>query len=216
MDQLRIRFGSYAQVWEPSTQTNSMNIRQRGAIALGPLITSSTSYMFLALDTGKIINHAQFTEIPMTESVINCVNQLGLSEPAMLTWTNCHREDIGNGPLWDAMPTSQNASNPSTVEESTEEDDKDVSVAEEDQENPTTELNDVDNITGVDDTHDVYKEWNKVVLEVGDVDNQIDDDVQVVTKLTLGGVTTPWDQPLQVIPTVTDTAKVKVSPTDTG
>ena len=114
------------------------------------------------------------------------------------------------------MPTSQNAINPSTVEESTEEDDKDVSIAEEDRENPTTELDVVNNITGVDDTHDVYKEWNKVVPEVGDVDNQIDDDVQVVTKSTLGGVTTKWDQPLQVNPTVTDTAKVKVSPTDTG
>ena len=66
------------------------------------------------------------------------------------------------------------------------------------------------------DTHDRYKEWNKVVLEVGDVDNQINDDVQVVTKSTSGGVTTKWDQPLQVNPTVMDTAKVKVSPTDTG
>ena len=88
------------------------------------------------------------------------------------------------------MPTSQNASSPSTVEESTEEDYKDVSVAEEDWENPTTEINVVDNITGVDDTHDVYKEWNEVVPEVGDVDDQINDDVQVVTELTLGGVTT--------------------------
>jgi hypothetical protein len=60
----------------------------------------------------------------------------------------------------------------------------------------------------VDDTHDVYKEWNEVVPEVGDVDNLIDDDVQVVTKSTLGGVTTNWDQPLQVNPTVTDTANV--------
>ena len=85
MDQLRIRFGSYVQVWEPSTQTNSMKMRQRGAIVLGPLTTLTTSYLFMALDTGKIINRSQFTEIPMTESVINRVNQLGLSEPAMLT-----------------------------------------------------------------------------------------------------------------------------------
>ncbi len=97
-----------------------------------------------------------------------------------------------------------------------EEDDKEVSVAEEDQENPTTEQNVVGNITGVDNTHDVYKEWNEVVPEVGDVNSQINDDVQVLTKSTLGGVTTKWDQPLQVNPTVTDTAKVKVSPTDTG
>ena len=59
MDQLRIRFGSYVQVWEPSTQTNSMNMRRRGAIALGPSTTSTTSYLFLELDTGKIINQAR-------------------------------------------------------------------------------------------------------------------------------------------------------------
>ena len=53
----------------------------------------------------------------MTESVINHVNQLGLSEPAMLTWTNRHGENIGDGPLWDKMPTIRNASNTSTVEE---------------------------------------------------------------------------------------------------
>ena len=59
----------------------------------------------------------------MTESVILRVNQLGLWEPVMLKWTNCRGENIGDGPLWDAMPTSQNASNTSTVEELTEEDD---------------------------------------------------------------------------------------------
>jgi hypothetical protein len=173
----------------------------------------------MALDTGKIINRAQFTEIPMTESVINRVSQLGLSEPAMLTWTNCHGENIGDGSLWDAMPTSQNASNTSTVEELTEEDDKEVSVAEGDQEDPTTELDVVNNIAGVDDVHndDVYKQWDKVVPDVGDVNGHINDKVQVVAELTSGGVRTKWYQPLQVRPTVaTATAEVKVSPTDTG
>jgi len=71
----------------------------------------------------------------------------------------------------------------------------------------------------VDDVHndDVYKQWDKVVPDVGDVNNYIDDKVQVVTESALGGVTTKWDQPLQVSPTVaTATAEVKVSPTDTG
>ena len=95
MDQLRIRFGSYIQVCEPSTQTNSMNMRRRGAIALGPSPVSTTSYLFLALDTGKIINRAQFTEIPMTASVIARVNELGSGEPELLMWTNRRGENIG-------------------------------------------------------------------------------------------------------------------------
>ena len=135
MDHLQIRFGLYTQVWEPSTQTNSMNMWQRGAIALGlsPMLT--TSCLFLALDTCKIINHAQFTEIPMTASVIARVNQLGSGKPAMLTWTNRCSEIIGNGPLWDTTATSSNdASVTSAVAGATEEDDDDdvVGVAEED------------------------------------------------------------------------------------
>ena len=42
MDQLKIRFGLYGQVWEPSTQTNSMKPQRRGVIALGPLPTLTT------------------------------------------------------------------------------------------------------------------------------------------------------------------------------
>ena len=167
-------------------------MRQRGAIALALSTTLMTSYMFLALDTSKIINRAQFMEIPMTESVINPVNQLGLLEPAMLTWTNCRGENIRNGPLWDSMPTSQNASITSTVAGATEEDDKEVSVTEEDREDPTTELNVDNNIAGVDDVHnnDVYEQWDKVVPEDGDVNNHISDDVQMLMESTLGGVTT--------------------------
>ena len=99
----------------------------------------------------------------------------------MLTWTKCRGENIGDGPLWDAMPTSQNASISSTVAEATKEDDGDVTVAEVDQEDQTT-LDVVNNITGVDDIHDVYEQWDEVVQNDGDVIDHIDDDVQVVTE----------------------------------
>ena len=79
------------------------------------------------------------------------------------------------------------------------------------------DVNVADNIAGVDlDTQDVYKVWNKDVPDddVRHVD-RINDDVEVATKLALGGVTTTkWDQPLKVIPEVT--AGAKVPPTGTG
>ena len=132
MDQLRISFGSYVQVWESSTQTNSISMRQRRAIALGPSPKSTTSYLFLALDTGKIINRAQFTEIPMTASVIARVNQLGSGEPEMLTWTNRRGENIGDGPLWDTTETSNDdASITSDVAGATKDDDDNVVVVSE-------------------------------------------------------------------------------------
>ncbi len=125
MDMLRIRFGSYVQVWEPSTQTNSLKMRRRATIALGPLQTSTTSYLFMALDTGKIINRAQFTEIPMTESVIARVNKLGSGEPELLTWTNRRGEIIGDGPTWDTAEanTKNNVGDTSEVAGATEDDD---------------------------------------------------------------------------------------------
>ena len=80
----------------------------------------------MALDTGKIIIRSQFTEIPITEGVIARVNQLGSDKPTILTWKNRHGNDIGDGPLWDAMPTSRHASITSTVAEATEESDDEV------------------------------------------------------------------------------------------
>ncbi len=66
------------------------------------------------------------------------------------------------------------------------------------------------------DTQETYEVWNEEVPEynVGDVD-QINDDVKVTEKSASGGVTTTrWDQPLKVIPAVTN--ENKVLPTGTG
>ena len=130
----------------------------------------------MALDTGKIINRAQFTEIPMTASVIACVNELGSGEPELLTWTNRHGENIGDGPSWDTTEASNDESiMTSDVAGATKDDDDDVVVvAEEDRGTmPTTNVDVADNIAGVDHgTQEVYKVWNEEVPEydVGDVD----------------------------------------------
>ena len=73
---------------------------------VGPSPTLTTSYLFLALDTGMIINRAQFTEIPMTAGVIARVIELGSGEPELLTWVNRRGENIGDGPSWSTMETS--------------------------------------------------------------------------------------------------------------
>ncbi len=167
MDQLRIRYGSYIQVWEPSAQTNSLKMRRCRAIALGPLQMSTTSYLFLELDTGMIINCAQFMEIPMTAAVIARVNELGSGEPELLTWTNLRGETIGDGPSWDTTETrNDKASITSANAGATEEDDDDDVVGAEEDSGamPTTDVDVVDNIAGVDmrtDTQDTYKVWNE-------------------------------------------------------
>ena len=78
---------------------------------------------------------------------------------------------------------------------------------------PTTDVDVVDNIEGVDHAQEVYKVVNEDVPV--DVDNQINNDFKVTEKSALGGVTTAkWDQPLKVIPKVA--VATKVSPTGTG
>ena len=77
---------------------------------------------------------------------------------------------------------------------------------------PTTDVDVVKNIEGVDNTQEVYKVWNEdVPVDV----NNLRLDFKVTEKSALGGVTTTkWDQPLKVIPKVA--AATKVSPTGTG
>ena len=121
--------------------------------------------------------------------------------------------------MWDTTEASKdNASITSAVAGVTKDDDDDVVVvAEEDRVTmPTTDVDVVDNIAGVDmGTQDVYKVWNKEVPDnVGDVD-RINDDVKVTEKSAPGGVTTTkWDQPLKVVPEVAEA--MKVPPTGTG
>ena len=98
-------------------------------------------------------------------------------------------------------------------------DEGDITNAEADLEDQTTVLDVANNITGVDDTQDVYEQWDKVVqdTEGGDVIDHIvnQDEVPVVAELNPGGVTSNWDQTPGVSPTVpTAVVEVKVSPTD--
>ena len=124
--------------------------------------------------------------------------------------------------MWDTAETSNDeASITSDVAGATKDDDDNVVVvAEEDRGTmPTTDVDVVDNIAGVDmrmDMQDVYEVWNKEVPvnDVGDVD-WINNDVEVTKESASGGVTTTdWDQPLKVIPAGTKASKV--SPTGTG
>ena len=151
----------------------------------------------------------------MTESVITRVNQLASTEPIMLTWTNGHVDNIGIGPLWGAMPISRHANISSTAAEAMDEDDRNVTNAESDLEDQTTVLDVADNITGVDDTQDVYEQWDKVVqdTEGGDVIDHIvnQDEVPVVAELNPGGVMSNWDQTpgvSQTVPTALGEVKV--------
>ncbi len=144
-----------------------------------------------------------------------------------MTWTNRRGEVIGDGPTWDTAGanTNNDVGDTSEVAGAMEDDDDNEDnvtvVAEEDRgDDLTTEIDVVDDIAGVDDRRmdapDTYEVWNKEVPEYGvGNEHQINNDVEVTDKSTLGGVQTKsWDRPLRAIPEVT--AAPKVQPTSTG
>jgi len=95
-------FGSYCEVREDQDITNTMAPRTIWAICLGPTGNAQGSYKFLSLATGKKLIRRSFTEMPVTESVINRVAQIAAqnTSPAGLSFRNRHGEeyewDIGD------------------------------------------------------------------------------------------------------------------------
>ena len=56
--------------------TNSMKERTIGCVYLSPLPNQQPGFRFLNLRTGKIITRQKFYEIPITQAVINRVEEL--------------------------------------------------------------------------------------------------------------------------------------------
>ena len=187
MQQFRLLFGTYVQLKEPSTQSNSMQPRTRGAIALGTRGNSNDGPIFMALDTGKIIRRTHWTVHPVTDLVRRRVEELGSDEPRLLmTWFDRHGRKIGDGGmLWDSVQANA-ASDRNTrpvsddIEESPESDLDDDADA--DFENQSTQLDvDKEDITGVDphdeDVEESLDEYNQD-FEDGDVNEQAIDEIQ--------------------------------------
>ena len=72
----RAPFGSYCEVHEENTPTNSTKSRGLPAICLGSTGNIQGSYSFLNLSMGLVLKRRQFTELPAPESVIKRVTTL--------------------------------------------------------------------------------------------------------------------------------------------
>jgi KUP system potassium uptake protein len=74
---LKITFGSYAQVYESTT--NTTKARSIGAIALKPS-NERGGYYFMSLSTGKRLHCYQWTELPVPDYVIDRVEDMAAQE----------------------------------------------------------------------------------------------------------------------------------------
>jgi Reverse transcriptase (RNA-dependent DNA polymerase) len=77
---LKLEFGSYVQIFEDNTPTNTMKERNTGAIVLSHTGNVQGDYFFMSLETGRRISRHAWTLIPMPQMVIEQVEQMALLE----------------------------------------------------------------------------------------------------------------------------------------
>jgi hypothetical protein len=77
---MKIEFGSYAQVFESNEPTNTVKARTTGAIALTPTGNTQGGYNFLSLATGRKLSRQQWDMLPMPDRVIAAVELMAAAE----------------------------------------------------------------------------------------------------------------------------------------
>ncbi len=74
-------FGLYCEV-HVAEITNTMDPKTKWVICLGPTGNLQGSYKFLSFATGMKVTQRKFTEMPITESVIDQVKKMAVKDGA--------------------------------------------------------------------------------------------------------------------------------------
>ena len=87
-------FGTYCQIHEEDGLRKSMAARMQGANSLEPSGNTQGGQKFLTLNTGRVVTRQSWDILPMPSNVIAHVNQLGNSQPTVLSFHNHTGNDI--------------------------------------------------------------------------------------------------------------------------
>jgi hypothetical protein len=90
----KLTYGEYVQVSEHNNITNDMNPRTIGAIALGQENNIHGSYKFLSLVSWKIIRRTEWKCLPMSNNVIELLNDYALSERELIVSESEYEESV--------------------------------------------------------------------------------------------------------------------------
>ncbi|KAI2502818.1 Reverse transcriptase (RNA-dependent DNA polymerase) [Fragilaria crotonensis] len=77
---MRLEFGTYVQLFEDNTPSNTLKSRSVGAITLSPTGNAQGDYFFMSLATGKKLSRASWTVLPMTDTAIARVEAIALHQ----------------------------------------------------------------------------------------------------------------------------------------
>ena len=85
---LKLNFGDYVQAHVPANKTNDNEPRTTGAIALYPSGNAQGSWYFMSLVTGKRIHRYQWTALPISQEVLQRVEDIAIYEQQPLVASN--------------------------------------------------------------------------------------------------------------------------------
>ena len=77
---MRLELGTYVQVFEDNSPSNTLRARSLGAIALTPTGNAQGDYFFLSLATGHRLSRHTWTALPLPDTAIARVEALALHE----------------------------------------------------------------------------------------------------------------------------------------
>ena len=72
---LCLSFGQYVQAYRAPVQSNSLEARTSGAIALYPKENHSRSWVFLDINTGYVFTSTKWHALPLSDIIIDYLNQ---------------------------------------------------------------------------------------------------------------------------------------------
>jgi hypothetical protein len=79
-NRMRVEFGTYVQLFEDNTPSNTLKSRAVGAIALSPTGNAQGDYFFMSLASGKRLSRHSWTVLPMTDAAIARVEAIALHQ----------------------------------------------------------------------------------------------------------------------------------------
>ncbi len=87
--QLRVEFGAYAMVFEDNNPTKTAKIRTKGAISLAKTGNWQGDYNFVCLVTGKYLARHKWTELPMSNQIIDAIERWALAKVEHIIFAGC-------------------------------------------------------------------------------------------------------------------------------
>jgi len=170
----QVYFGAYAHIYSNPKHGNSVHIsRSYRAICLGISDNIKSSPIWLNIDTNREVISSNYTIMPIPQSAINLINNLGSDAPLQQTF-----DDYDEGEVPDTDP--YNFIDPSLIPPEPEPEPEDSSSENEsisDIDDPSSSDDDDDYKSTIEDTNEAIHEEQTDTIQLGDLPHPANDEL---------------------------------------